>query len=39
MQSGKIVGAFIAPHPPHLVYGENPPQNRVRSEGGWETLR
>ncbi|MEZ4751725.1 MAG: tRNA U-34 5-methylaminomethyl-2-thiouridine biosynthesis protein [Bdellovibrionota bacterium] len=39
MQSGKIVGGFIAPHPPHLVYGENPPQNRVRSQGGWETLR
>lgn len=37
--SGKIVGGFLAPHPPHLVYGENPPQNRVKSKGGWEALR
>lgn len=37
--SGKIVAGFLAPHPPHLVYGENPPQNRVKSKGGWETLR
>jgi len=36
---GSIVGGFLAPHPPHLVYGENPPQNRVRSRGGWEVLR
>lgn len=34
-----IVAGFLAPHPPHLVYGENPPQNRVRSQGGWEPLR
>jgi 2-aminophenol/2-amino-5-chlorophenol 1,6-dioxygenase beta subunit len=39
MASGRIVAGFLAPHPPHLVYGENPPQNRVRSQGGWETLR
>lgn len=34
-----IVAGFLAPHPPHLVYGENPPQNRVKSQGGWEPLR
>lgn len=34
-----IVAGFLAPHPPHLVYGENPPQNEPRSEGGWEPLR
>jgi len=37
--TGSIVAAYLAPHPPHLVYGENPPQNRVKSKGGWETLR
>ena len=37
--SGKILGGFLAPHPPHLVYGENPPQNEPRSRGGWENLR
>ena len=36
---GSIVCGFIAPHPPHLVYGENPPQNIPRSSGGWEVLR
>lgn len=36
---GKIVAGCIAPHPPHLVYAENPPQNGPRSEGGWEMLR
>lgn len=36
---GKIVSGFLAPHPPHLVYGENPPQNHVKSTGGWEPLR
>jgi 2-aminophenol/2-amino-5-chlorophenol 1,6-dioxygenase beta subunit len=36
---GKILGGFLAPHPPHLVYGENPPQNQPRSRGGWEGLR
>lgn len=34
MREGKIVSGFLAPHPPHLVYGENPPQNEPRSEGG-----
>jgi 2-aminophenol/2-amino-5-chlorophenol 1,6-dioxygenase beta subunit len=39
MSKGEIVAGFIAPHPPHLVYGENPPQNEPRSQGGWEQLR
>lgn len=39
MSRGEIVAGFIAPHPPHLVYGENPPQNEPRSQGGWEQLR
>ncbi|NYE25586.1 2-aminophenol 1,6-dioxygenase subunit beta [Pigmentiphaga litoralis] len=39
MQQGSIIGGFLAPHPPHLVYGENPPQNEPRSQGGWEPLR
>ncbi|MAU40017.1 MAG: tRNA U-34 5-methylaminomethyl-2-thiouridine biosynthesis protein [Kordiimonas sp.] len=39
MSTGKIVAGFLAPHPPHLVYGENPPQNEPRSRGGWEPLR
>lgn len=39
MSEGKILSGFLAPHPPHLVYGENPPQNEPRSEGGWEPLR
>jgi 2-aminophenol/2-amino-5-chlorophenol 1,6-dioxygenase beta subunit len=37
--TGRILAGFLAPHPPHLVYGENPPQNKPRSQGGWETLR
>jgi 2-aminophenol/2-amino-5-chlorophenol 1,6-dioxygenase beta subunit len=39
MATGEILAGFLAPHPPHLVYGENPPQNEPRSEGGWEPLR
>ena len=39
MTKGEIVAGFIAPHPPHLVYGENPPQNEPKSQGGWEQLR
>ncbi|MBI2801429.1 MAG: tRNA U-34 5-methylaminomethyl-2-thiouridine biosynthesis protein [Gammaproteobacteria bacterium] len=39
MAQGKIIAGFLAPHPPHLVYGENPPQNEPRSRGGWEQLR
>ena len=36
---GTIVAGILAPHPPHLVYAENPPQNEPRSEGGWENIR
>ncbi|MCB0379219.1 MAG: tRNA U-34 5-methylaminomethyl-2-thiouridine biosynthesis protein [Bdellovibrionales bacterium] len=36
---GKIVAGCMAPHPPHLVYGENPPQNEPKSECGWESVR
>ena len=39
MAKGSIVAGCLAPHPPHLVYAENPPQNEAFSEGGWETLR
>jgi 2-aminophenol/2-amino-5-chlorophenol 1,6-dioxygenase beta subunit len=38
-KSGKIIAGVLAPHPPHLVYGESPKQNEPRSEGGWENLR
>lgn len=38
-KKGKIVAGALAPHPPHLVYAENPPQNEPRAECGWETLR
>ncbi|MEA3203762.1 MAG: 2-aminophenol/2-amino-5-chlorophenol 1,6-dioxygenase subunit beta [Thermoplasmata archaeon] len=36
---GSIVAGCLAPHPPHLVYADNPPQNEPRSEGGWEPVR
>ncbi|MCB0422761.1 MAG: tRNA U-34 5-methylaminomethyl-2-thiouridine biosynthesis protein [Bdellovibrionales bacterium] len=36
---GKIIAGILAPHPPHLVYAENPPQNEPKAECGWETLR
>jgi 2-aminophenol/2-amino-5-chlorophenol 1,6-dioxygenase beta subunit len=39
MAKGRILAGFLAPHPPHLVYGENPKQNEPRSKGGWEQLR
>ncbi len=39
MGNGQIIAGCLAPHPPHLVYGENPPQNEPKSECGWETLR
>ena len=39
MSKGEIVAGYFAPPPPHLVYGENPPQNEARSKGGWEQLR
>ncbi len=39
MAKGQIVAGCLAPHPPHLVYADNPLQNEAYSEGGWETLR
>lgn len=39
MSGGRIVAAVLAPHPPHLVYADNPPQNEPRAECGWEELR
>ena len=39
MAKGEIVAGCLAPHPPHLVYADNPEQNEAYSEGGWETLR
>ena len=39
MAKGEIVAGALAPHPPHLVYAENPPQNEPRAECGWEVLR
>ena len=39
MAKGEIMMGALAPHPPHLVYAENPPQNEPVSEGGWEELR
>lgn len=39
MPQGEILAGVIAPHPPHLVYGENPKQNEAKSQCGWETLR
>ena len=39
MAKGGIVAGCLAPHPPHLVYAENPEQNEPVSEGGWEQLR
>lgn len=38
-KNGRILAGFLAPHPPHLVYAENPPNNEPRSQGGWEQLR
>ena len=39
MSKGKIVAGCLSPHPPHLVYATNPPQNEPSAECGWETLR
>jgi 2-aminophenol/2-amino-5-chlorophenol 1,6-dioxygenase subunit beta len=39
MANGEIISGFLAPHPPHMLYAENPPQNEPRSQGGWEQLR
>jgi 2-aminophenol/2-amino-5-chlorophenol 1,6-dioxygenase subunit beta len=34
-----VVAGFLAPHAPQFIYGENPPQNEPRSQGGWEVIR
>src|SRR3989344_649421 len=39
MGKGKIIAGVVAPHPPHLVYAENPPKHERRAECGWEVLR
>ncbi|GIT41371.1 MAG: hypothetical protein Ct9H300mP10_03810 [Methanobacteriota archaeon] len=39
MAKGEIVLGCLAPHPPHVVYAENPEQNEPFSEGGWGALR
>jgi 2-aminophenol/2-amino-5-chlorophenol 1,6-dioxygenase beta subunit len=39
MKDGTIIAGALAPHPPHLVYAANPPQNEPRAECGWEELR
>lgn len=39
MNQGEIVAGVIAPHPPHLIYAEGPPQNEAKGECGWENLR
>ncbi|MDJ0837551.1 MAG: tRNA U-34 5-methylaminomethyl-2-thiouridine biosynthesis protein [Acidobacteriota bacterium] len=39
MAEGSIVAGVLAPHPPHLVYASNPPQNEPKAECGWEVLR
>ncbi|SMD26598.1 DODA-type extradiol aromatic ring-opening family dioxygenase [Kibdelosporangium aridum] len=36
---GGIIAGYLSPHPPHLIYADNPPQNEPRSTGGWEVLR
>jgi 2-aminophenol/2-amino-5-chlorophenol 1,6-dioxygenase beta subunit len=36
---GRVVLGALSPHPPHLVYADNPPQNEPSSTGGWEGLR
>ncbi|MGE4159129.1 MAG: tRNA U-34 5-methylaminomethyl-2-thiouridine biosynthesis protein [Planctomycetota bacterium] len=39
MAKGSIIAGVLAPHPPHLVYAENPERNEPKSECGWEGLR
>lgn len=34
-----VTAGILAPHPPHLVYAENPPQNEPKAQGGWDSLR
>lgn len=38
-EPGQIIAGVLAPHPPHLIYAENPPQNEPEAECGWEELR
>ena len=39
MANGSIIGGVLAPHPPHIVYGDNHWRNEPKSECGWEVLR
>lgn len=39
MKTGQIVAGALAPHPPHLVYADNPECNEPHAECGWENLR
>lgn len=39
MADGRIVAGVLAPHPPHLVYADNPERNEPTAECGWENLR
>lgn len=36
--TGGVLAGYLAPHPPHLIYAENPEQNEPRSRRGWEVL-
>ena len=40
MSTGKIVAGCLSPHPPHLVYATNPPQNEPEAtgSGAWKSL-
>ncbi|MES2155155.1 MAG: tRNA U-34 5-methylaminomethyl-2-thiouridine biosynthesis protein [bacterium] len=38
-QQGRIVAGCLSPHPPHLVYADNPPENEATAECGWEPVR
>ncbi|MFT4977279.1 MAG: 2-aminophenol/2-amino-5-chlorophenol 1,6-dioxygenase beta subunit [Myxococcota bacterium] len=38
-EPGRVIAGVLAPHPPHLIYAEGPPQNEASGEGGWEGLR
>ena len=40
MSRGRIVSGCLSPHPPHLVYATNPPQNEPEAtgSGAWKPL-
>ena len=40
MSTGKIIAGCLAPHPPHLVYAQNPGQNEpeAKGTGAWSPL-